>query len=131
MSNKWSKTWKSSKSPKKQRKYFYNLPLHLRKNLVSSLLSKDLRKKHSKRSISLKKGDRVKVLRGQFRKKSGKVTRVDLKKVRIYIEGIEHIKKDGSKLPFPIHPSNLMITELNMEDKRRKEVLERKAKGEK
>lgn len=127
----WSKSWKSSKNPRKQRKYLYNLPLHIRKSLLSATLSKDLRKKYGKRSLSVRKDDKVKVLRGQFKKKTGKVSRVNLKKIRIYIEGVENVKKDGSKAPYPIHPSNVMITELNLDDKERKTILERNKKGEK
>ena len=127
----WSKSWKSSKNPRKQRKYLYNLPLHIRKSLLSATLSKDLRKKYGKRSLPVRKDDKVKVLRGQFKKKTGKVSRVNLKKIRIYIEGVENVKKDGSKAPYPVHPSNVMITELNLDDKERKMILERNKKGEK
>lgn len=128
---KWSKGWKSSKKPRKQRKYIYKLPLHIRKNLLSTLLSKDLRKKYNRKNIAIRSGDKVKILRGQFKKKTGKVSEVDLKSLRIYIEGIENVKKDGSKSPYPLYPSNVIITELNIDDKKRKKVLERKQKGEK
>lgn len=127
----WSKSWKSSKKPRKQRKYVYNLPLHIRKTLLPAHLSKELRKKYNKRSASVRVGDKVKILRGQFKKKTGKITKVDLKKIRINIEGIENVKKDGSKVPYPLHPSNVMIIELNLDDKKRKKVLERGQKGEK
>ncbi|MBL7100878.1 MAG: 50S ribosomal protein L24 [Nanoarchaeota archaeon] len=127
----WSKSWKSSKKPKKQRKYVYNLPLHIRKYLFSTLLTKELRKKYDRRNIPVRTGDKVKILRGQFKKKTGKIMDVDLKKIKVYIEGIENVKKDGSKAPYPIHPSNVMITEVNLDDKKRKKVLERKQKGEK
>ncbi len=127
----WSKCWKSSKQPRKQRKYTYNLPLHLRKKLLSVLLSKDLRKKYSLRNIPLRAGDKVKILRGQFKKKTGKVTEVDLKRLRVFIEGVEQVKKDGSKSSYPIHPSNVMITDLSLDDKERKNIIERKnVKGE-
>lgn len=129
---KWSKEWIGSKKPRKQRKYVFNLPLHIRKALLSVTLSKDLRKKHNRRSITVRREDKVKILRGQFKKKTGKVTRVDLRNVKVYIEGIENIKKDGTKVLYPFEPSNLMITELNLEDKKRKKILERKVKqGEK
>lgn len=128
----WSKKWIGSKKPRKQRKYVYNLPLHIRKNLLSANLSKELRKKYNRRSLTVRKEDKVKILRGQFKKKTGKVTRVDLRKVKVYVEGIENIKKDGTKVLYPLEPSNLMITELNIEDKKRKKILDRKSKpGEK
>lgn len=127
----WSQHWKSSKKPRKQRKYVFKLPLHLRKILLSTHLSKDLRQKYERRNIVVRTGDKVKVLRGQFKKKTGKVSEVDSRNARIYVEGIEHVKKDGSKSPFPIHSSNVIITELNLDDKKRKKILERKKVKEK
>ena len=128
---KWTKSWKTSKKPRKQRKYVFNLPLHIRKNLLSSLLSKELREKYKRRNIPIRVDDKVKILRGQFKKKTGKITKVDFKKLRVHIEGIENVKKDGSKAPYPLRPSNLMITDLNLDDRKRKKILERKQKGEK
>jgi large subunit ribosomal protein L24 len=128
MKTAWSKTWKRSIQPRKQRKYRYNAPLHLMQKLMTCILSKDLRKKYNRKNIILKTGDKVKILRGQFKKKTGKVTEVDLKNTKVYIEGIEHLKKDGSKAPYPLNPTNLMITELNMEDRKRKDKLEKQTK---
>ncbi len=119
MKSDFSRAWKSSKQPRKQRKYAANAPLHLKKNAMAAKLSKDLAKKHSTRSIPARNGDKVKVMRGQFRKKTGKIERVDRKKSRVYVTGIETMKKDGSKALYPMHVSNIMITELNTEDKRR------------
>lgn len=78
------------------------------------------------RNIPVRKGDIVKVLRGQFKKKSGKITKIFLKKTKVNVEGMDLIKKDGSKVPYLIHPSNLMITELNLEDKKRQKALTKK-----
>ena len=111
--------WKASKKPSKQRKYLANAPIHTRNKLIAAHLSPELKKKHATRSFTLKKGDKVKILRGQFKGKSGKVERIDAKNLKTYITGIEFIKKEGSKALYPIHPSNLIIEELNTEDKRR------------
>jgi large subunit ribosomal protein L24 len=123
---KFSSGWRKSKSPKKQRKYRYNAPLHIKQKLVRIHLSKELRKKHSKRSLAIKKGDKVKVVAGQFKGKTGKVERVDLKRTQVYLEGVDMAKKDGSRIKYPIHPSNLMLTEINLDDKMRNKILERK-----
>ncbi|MBT3984754.1 50S ribosomal protein L24 [archaeon] len=119
----WSKDWISSKTVAKQRKYSYNAPLHIRQKFMGVHLSLELRKKYGRRSITVRKGDTVKILRGQFSKKSGKVTDMELKRSKVYVEGAEHIKKDGSKTPYPINPSNLIITNLILDDKKRKEKL--------
>jgi large subunit ribosomal protein L24 len=125
MKKKFSKSWKGSKQPRKQRKYLANLPLHLKKKLLSATLSKELRKKYSRRNVPLKKGDKVKVMRGNHRKKEGEILKVDKINTKVNIAGIEIVKKDGSKVPYPISPSNLMITELKLDDKKRIQALER------
>jgi large subunit ribosomal protein L24 len=126
MKTKFSKSWNTSKQPRKQRKYRYNAPLHIKQKYATSPLSKDLRKKLNKRSLMLKKGDNVKVMRGQFRKKTGKVEEIDLGKIVAYISGVELVKKDGTKTRFPINPSNLMIIEANLDDKKRNKNIEGK-----
>ena len=119
-------SWKASKQPKKQRKYRSNAPPHIKRKFISSHLSKELRQKHNKRSIPLRKGDKVKILRGNFKGKNGVVERISSKRDKVYINGIEVIKKDGTKQLTPLRPSNLLITQLNMDDKKRKIKLENK-----
>ena len=126
MKKKFVKTWKRSKQPRKQRKYRANAPLHIKHGFVGCHLSAELRKKYGKRKIGIRKGDKIKILRGQFKGKSGKVEKVNSKKTKVYITGIEIIKKDGTKMLYPIHPSNLLITELYLDDKMRSKALERK-----
>jgi large subunit ribosomal protein L24 len=121
MKKKFSNTWKASKQPRKQRKYSANAPIHIRKKFVSINLSKELRKKHKKRNVYARKGDRVKVKRGKYKEKTGKISKVDLKNSKIIIEGIQVKKQDGSKVNVKLQPSNLQITELNLEDKKRAE----------
>jgi large subunit ribosomal protein L24 len=93
---------------------------------MASHLSKELRQKHNKRSITLRKGDKIKILRGNFKGKSGVVERVVSKRDKVYVNGIEVIKKDGTKQLVPLRPSNLLITQLNLDDKKRKLKLENK-----
>jgi large subunit ribosomal protein L24 len=119
MKMKFKKSWKASSQPRKQRKYVAKAPLHIKNKLVSANLSEDLRKKHNMRNITLRKGDSVLIMRGKFRGKKGKVTKVLLKTSKIIIDGIQIKKKDGSKIDVKMEPSNLQIHELNMEDKRR------------
>ncbi len=126
MKKSFSKSWKSSKQPRKQRKYRHNAPDHLKKKFVSVNLSKELREKYKKRNVPVTKGDKVKVLRGQYKGKTGAVDRVDLRNLKIIVNGVENIRKDGTKVTYPLDPSNLMITELKIEDKKRKASIERK-----
>jgi large subunit ribosomal protein L24 len=118
---------KSSKA-RKQRKFLYNAPLHVRRKLLSAHLSKELQEKYKRRSFPVKVGDEVEVMRGEFKKRTGKVAKVDLKKYKVYIEGLTRKKVEGREKMVPIHPSNLRIINLNLEDKKRVEALERKLK---
>ena len=129
MKTKFSTEWKSSKQPRKQRKYAYNAPLHLKRKLLSAHLSKDLRSQYNRRSMVLKKGDKVKVLVGKFKDKTGVVDYIDIRKLRVRVRGIELVKKDGTKIMQSLNPSNLEITELNLDDTKRKKVIERKVKA--
>jgi large subunit ribosomal protein L24 len=131
MRKKFSTMWKSSKQPRKQRKYLANAPLHIKKKLMSVNLSKELRKKYSKRSIPLRKKDVVKIVRGKFKGKKGKVMKVILKVQKVEVEGIQIKKQDGSKVNIRLRPSNLQITELNVEDKKRNKALSRETKEKK
>src|SRR4030042_4463041 len=97
MKNKFSTDWKGSKQPRKQRKYLANAPLHIRKKFVSVNLSKELRKKVGKRNIPVKKEDKVKILRGKYNGKTGKILEVLLKKSKVIVDGINVTKREGSK----------------------------------
>ncbi len=133
MKKEFSKNWKASKQPRKQRKYLANAPLHIRKKFVSVNLSKELRKKYGKRNIPVKKEDIIKIMRGKFKGKRGKITHVNLKISKVTVEGIQIKKQDGSKIDVKMQPSNLQIVELNLEDKKRKikELKETKIEKEK
>jgi large subunit ribosomal protein L24 len=119
MKQKFSTAWKASSQPRKQRKYLANAPLHLKRKFLSVNLAKELREKHNRRNIEVRKGDKVKIMRGANRGKSGKVTDVKTKMLKIYIEGMQKKKTDGSKVSIPFRASNLQIIELNLDDKKR------------
>tara|TARA_Y100000310_G_scaffold280104_1_gene299615 strand:- start:815 stop:1207 length:393 start_codon:yes stop_codon:yes gene_type:complete len=127
MKSAFSPDWKSSKNVRKQRKYIANAPLNIKQKFIAAPLSKSLREKHKMKTMTIRKGDKVKIMRGQFKSKTGKIESVMLKKTRATVDSIFFNKKDGAKAFHPIHPSNLQITELNTDDKRR---LKRSKKGE-
>jgi large subunit ribosomal protein L24 len=120
---KWSTKWKSSTQPKKQRKYKYNAPLHARRKFLSTHLSKELIKKYNTRSIPLRNGDEVEIMRGKYKKKKGKIIRVDLKKFKVYIEGVTRKRVAGAEVLVGFDPSNLRIVRLNLTDKKRLKTL--------
>jgi len=114
-----------SKQPRKQRKARFKAPLHLRHKFMSAPLSRELREKYNRRSFPVRKGDTVRILRGDDRGAEGKVRSVDLKRERITVEGVVIARADLSEVPRPIHPSNVMITKLDLKDERRAAALER------
>jgi len=123
----------SSKKPSKQRKRFFNAPLHKRGKIMSVHLSPELREKYKVRSLPIRKGDRVRIMRGDAKGMEGKVVRVDRKKYRVYIEGVTRTNQRGEEVLIPIHYSNLMLIDLDLSDPWRKRKLESilELKGEK
>lgn len=126
MKKEFSNNWKASKQPRKQRKYLANAPLHTKHKFLSANLSKELRKKYGKRSVPLRKDDSIKIMKGEFKGKTGKILKVWTKRIRVSIDGINRTKKDGAKVAVYFHPSNLQIKELNLNDKKRLDSIKRK-----
>ncbi len=115
-----------SYKPGKQRKYFYNAPYHHRGKIMSAPLSSELRGKYGIRSLPIRKGDKVRVVRGDYRGTEGEVLNVLRKKYRIAIKGLTRKKTDGTEIPILIHPSKVMIVKPNLSDSARKGILERR-----
>ncbi len=114
-----------SSNPRKQRKALYNAPLHVRQKLVSAHLSKELRAQTGKRSLPVRKGDEIKIMRGSSTGKTGKVVEVDLKKTKVFIEGIVRKTAKGNEVKIGFEPSNLMITKAEFNDRMRQRILEK------
>lgn len=113
--------------PTKQRKRMYQASVTDRYKRFSAPLSAKLKDSHGISSIPVRNGDTVMVMRGDRKGIEGKINQIDRKKYRIFIEGATREKVDGTTIPVPIHPSKVMITRLNLDDKWRKQILERKA----
>ena len=115
----WSSAWKSSKQPRKQRKFNYNAPAHTRSNFLNAHLSKELRSSMKKRTARIRSGSVVKIMRGEFKGKTGKVEKVLGKLGKIIISGLHKTKVDGSKVNAKIRASNVLITEMDVKDKKK------------
>ncbi len=109
----------TSSQPRKQRKFRYQAPLHIRHKFMGAMLSDELKEKHGIKSIPVRLGDTVKVLRGDNKGKDGKISGVDLEKMTITVDGIAVTKSDGTEVPRPLYPSNVMITKLELKDEKR------------
>lgn len=117
---------KPVKNPRKQRKLLHNAPAHLRHKLMSAPLSSQLTASKTVKTLPVRKGDTVRIMRGDKKGFEGKISRVDLKNYRIYLEGLTREKVDGTTIFLPIHPSKVMIKNLNLSDKWRKAIVDRK-----
>jgi len=80
--------------------------------------------KYNRRSLPVKTGDTVKIVRGKFKGRIEKIADVDVKSRKIVIENINITKADGKQAPRPIDPSNVIVMKLNLADPWRREKLE-------
>ena len=115
----------TSKQPRKKRKEMYKAPLHRRRKLLGCRLSSSLHETHHRRSIPVREGDQVEVMRGQYAGTRGTVSQVSLKDYRVLVDKVTRDQSKGGKVFYPLHPSNLLITRLNLNDSKRKKILER------
>ncbi len=128
MRNEWSPHWVSSSQARKQRKYRYNAPLHVRHSFLTAPLSAELRQQLRVRSLPVRKGDEVEVLRGQFKKSKGTVDRVNLRTAKVYVSSAKVKKAGGAEVLRPIDPSKVRIVKLGADDKERTAAIKRTAR---
>ena len=110
----------SSKSPRKQRKNLYSSSLHTNKKRLKCRLDEFLQEEYGLRSLVVKTGDLAKIMRGQFRDTEGKVIRVDYKDIQVFLDSATVTKSDGKEVNIPVHPSNLMLVKLELNDERKR-----------
>ncbi|MCL6500776.1 MAG: 50S ribosomal protein L24 [Candidatus Pacearchaeota archaeon] len=125
MKQKFSVKWKTSKQPRKQRKFRVNAPLHIKRKMLAAPLSKELKNKYGKKSLVVRKGDSVKIMKGAFKGKEGKILTTDIKKMVVSVEGIQRARRDGTKTNVLFRPSNLLITAIGTEDKKRIKIVKK------
>ena len=116
----------SSTKAKKQRKARAEAPLHKKKRMMAAHLDSALMSEYNVRSLPVKKGDTVKIIRGSedFKTAEAKIASVDLKHCKIIIENITIPKADGTQKPKPVDPSDVLLTKLDLSDPWRKAKLD-------
>ena len=114
------------KPTKMRNQMIYRASKTLRSKQLSSPLSDDLKKKFSRNSVRVVKGDNVKIIKGEFKGVDGKVSNVSIENNSIAIEGVKKEKTKGDKFDVLIHPSNVLVTSLSSDDKWRIDRLEGK-----
>ena len=119
-----------SSQRRKSRKAYFTAGSTQRRKLLSANLSKDLQAQYGCRSIPVRKGDTVKVVRGKNPDREGKVLSVYRRRWCIHIDKLTREKINGQQAVIPMHPSNCVVTALKL-DKDRKALLERKKRAAK
>ncbi|KIO13645.1 hypothetical protein M404DRAFT_12548 [Pisolithus tinctorius Marx 270] len=114
-----------SSSRRKSRKAHFSAPSSVRRKIMSSPLSKELRTKYSVRSLPIRKDDEVRIVRGKYKDREGKVTQVYRKKWVIHVDRVQRDKSNGASVPIGVHPSKVVITTIKL-DKDRRAILDRK-----
>lgn len=92
--------------------------------MLGSILGDELREQYQKKTLRVIKGDSVMVIRGEYKGRGGKVEEVNTDRGTLHIEGMQREKIRGGQVKVPIHASNVKITGLNLEDKRRSRKLQ-------
>jgi large subunit ribosomal protein L24 len=112
-----------STQPRKERKTLYNLPVHLNRARIASHLDEPLLLKYNTRATTVRKGDTVRVLRGEYAGTTGKILEINTRTRKVTVDGVTITKADATQKPRPIDPSNLVITKLDLTDPLRRAKL--------
>lgn len=112
-----------STQPRKERKALYNAPVHERRARIASHLDEPLLLKYNTRSATLRVGDTVRVMRGEYAGTSGKVLEVNTRTGKVTVDGVTVTKADATQKPRAVDPSNLVITKLDLSDPLRRAKL--------
>jgi large subunit ribosomal protein L24 len=104
---------------------------HVRDSSVAAHLNDILRQQYHTRSLRVIKGDTVRVMRGEYGGIEGKIDSVNTMTGTLAIEGIQREKVRGGNVKVRIHSSNVLITNLNLNDKYRHENLQARLAKEK
>ena len=111
------------RGPSRDRKEIYEAEGQRLRKLLAAPLSEELRKEQGRRSYPVRKGDTVKIVRGDFAGVEGKVTDIDTHARRLFVEGVTREMTSGTSTNVSVHSSKVMITKLNLDDKWRAESI--------
>lgn len=112
-----------STQPRKERRALYNAPVHEKRARIASHLDEPLLLKYNTRSLTLRKGDTVRIMRGEFAGISGKVLEVNTRTGKVTVDGVTVAKAKATQVARSLDPSNLVITKLDLTDPKRREKL--------
>src|SRR5919106_2711806 len=102
-----------------------HVPKHVRDAMICSSLADNLREQYTRKSVRVKKGDNVRVMRGEYTGIEGKVEKVNTRRGTLSIEGVQREKVRGGNVKVQIHSSNVRVSGLNLDDKYRQNKIRR------
>ncbi|MFY9965853.1 MAG: 50S ribosomal protein L24 [Nitrososphaeraceae archaeon] len=107
------------------------VPKHMTERMLRSPLSRALREKYGRRNVRVIAGDTIKVMRGEYSGIEGKVEKVNMKRGSLAIEGIQREKVRGGNVKVEINSTNVVVTDLDLDDKLRQALIQRIHESEK
>lgn len=107
------------------------VPKHMTERMLRSPLSRALREKYGRRNVRVIAGDTIKVMRGEYSGIEGKVETVNMKRGSLAIEGIQREKVRGGNVKVEINSTNVVVTDLDLDDKLRLALIQRIHESEK
>ncbi|HLY76872.1 MAG TPA: 50S ribosomal protein L24 [Thermoplasmata archaeon] len=112
-----------STQPRKQRRAAFNASPFERHRAMSVALSRELRGRYKRRALPLRKGDTVRIISGSFQGREERVSKVDMRSLRVTLDNVTTKKVDQKLKPLPIRSSHLILTRLNLADPWRRAIL--------
>ena len=112
-------------------KFYYEGYVHRKAKNLAGHLNEKLAKELGRRSLPIKKGDTVKIMRGAFAGKEGKIIDTERAGGRVYVEKIVRKKSDGAEVKVAIDASKVLITDIDRTDRKRFKARGKEKKSDK
>jgi ribosomal protein uL24 len=93
---------------------------------MAAPLSPNLRAEYGVRTLPVRRDDTVLITKGDRNMTEGRVVRVDVARSQLFIEGVTRQSLNGTTVQIPVRPENVLITRLNLDDERRRTILDRR-----
>ena len=121
------KTHQVASKRRAQRKLQLLAPSSIKRKLMNCHLAKSLRDQYKIRSLPVKRGDDVKILKGKAKGKTAKVVQVYRRRNVIYVDKVNREKQNGQSIFLPIKPCYCVIEKLLINKNRTKTIEKRAA----
>jgi len=104
------------------RRRHFNADSNKNRIIMSSKIDKNFRINYKSKTIPVRKGDEVKIMRGIQKGKMGKIVQSSRKGLFIYVSSATYKKMNGDEGYLPIHPSNVKIQKFILTRERKRNL---------